>query len=194
MFTAIEKIDKGMETFKGSPSKETLQNLAKYGQNPEAIIVACADSRVAPEKIFNSEIGQFFTIRVAGNIIGANELASIEYAALALNVPLCIIIGHSSCGAVTASVEWHTEKKQPPTQSLEALVRVIEPAVEKVVNSKQANNISEIVHHATNENVRSMMRTITEQSPRLKEKSQSGEFIIKGCVLNMETISLEWID
>jgi carbonic anhydrase len=74
-------------------------------QHPYAIILACSDSRVPPEVLFDAGIGELFIIRVAGNIIGAEETASIEYAIEHLGTKLVVVMGHTSCGAVKASVE-----------------------------------------------------------------------------------------
>lgn len=82
-------------------SKERRKETAT-GQNPFAIILSCADSRVAPEIIFDQGIGDLFVVRVAGNVLGPVELDSIEYAALYLNSPLILVMGHENCGAVKA--------------------------------------------------------------------------------------------
>ena len=83
--------------------KETFTN----GQHPYAVVISCSDSRVIPEAIFHAGIGEIFTIRTAGNTIGANELASIEYALEHLNVPLVVVLGHTQCGAIHAAIHAH---------------------------------------------------------------------------------------
>ena len=83
--------------------KETSIN----GQHPYAVVVSCSDSRVIPEAIFDAGIGELFTIRTAGNTIGDNELASIEYAVEHLNVPLVVVLGHTQCGAIHSVVNSH---------------------------------------------------------------------------------------
>src|SRR6478672_9283937 len=96
------------------------------GQNPHAIVLSCADSRVAPEIILDQGLGDLFDIRVAGNVAGETELASIEYAAAHLHTPLLVVLGHQKCGAVTAASEpGETEGHIP------ALLAFIRPAVEK---------------------------------------------------------------
>lgn len=92
---------------KGDISKEIRILTHEYGQKPYAIIISCSDSRVIPEKIFMVGIGEIFTIRVAGNVIGPMELGSIEYAAQHLGVKLILVLGHSQCGAVDAAIH-HT--------------------------------------------------------------------------------------
>lgn len=88
----------------GDISEEIRILTHEYGQKPYAIVIACSDSRVIPEKIFMVGIGEIFTIRVAGNVIGDFELGSIEYAAGHLGVKLIMVMGHSRCGAVDAAI------------------------------------------------------------------------------------------
>jgi len=190
---ALKYFDEKLSNFKQTSQAKSLIRLAKDGQRPEAIVVTCSDSRVAPEILFGADVGQLFVIRVAGNIVGSNELASIEFAALALNVPLCIVLGHSSCGAVSASVDWHLERKSPPTASLQSLVKEIEPSVAEAVASTK-DSTSCTVKAATSENVSRVMKSISEKSPALKEKIRNGEFLVKGGVVDMGNVALNWLD
>src|SRR6478609_1893929 len=96
------------------------------GQSPHAEILSCADSRVPPELIFDQGLGDLFIIRVAGNIAGDTEIASLEYGAEHLHIPLLIVLGHESCGAVTAAVAGGE-----PEGHLSSLVDLIKPAVDK---------------------------------------------------------------
>ncbi|MBO6107830.1 MAG: carbonic anhydrase [Eubacterium sp.] len=107
---ALAKLKKGNETYiaaKSNPGdvspeirKETMVN----GQSPYAIVVTCSDSRVIPEAIFSAGIGDLFTIRVAGNVIDSHQLGSVEYAAEHLGTRLCVVLGHTNCGAVGAAL------------------------------------------------------------------------------------------
>lgn len=108
--TALNRLMAGNKEYliakegKGNISEEIRILTHKYGQKPYAIVIACSDSRVIPEKIFMVGIGEIFTIRVAGNVIGDFELGSIEYAAGHLGVKLIMVMGHSRCGAVDAAI------------------------------------------------------------------------------------------
>ena len=109
--TALNRLMSGNEEYliakegKGDISEEIRILTHEYGQSPYAIVIACSDSRVIPEKIFMVGIGEIFTIRVAGNVIGDFELGSIEYAASHLNTGLIMVLGHSHCGAVEAAIQ-----------------------------------------------------------------------------------------
>src|SRR5262245_54112 len=95
-------------------------------QNPHAIILSCADSRVAPEIILDQGLGDLFDVRVAGNVASDIELASIEYAASHLHTPLLVVMGHQKCGAVTAAAE-----SGEPEGHLPSLLGLIRPAGER---------------------------------------------------------------
>jgi len=111
------------------------QELVK-GQNPFAIILSCADSRVVPEFAFDSGLGELFVIRVAGNIANASSLASIEYAVAHLGVQLIMVLGHQSCGAVTAAIAGGDNGP-----NLNHLVAHITPAVE----AAESNEVDVVV-------------------------------------------------
>ena len=113
MMTALEAIEKlkagnklytSVEEFCSDISSQTLEHFAKNGQEPYAIVITCSDSRVIPERIFHAEIGDLFTIRVAGNVIDDHQLGSIEYAAGHLGTKLILVLGHTGCGAVAAAI------------------------------------------------------------------------------------------
>ena len=91
-------------SYTGDVSKVIRANTAKNGQFPYAIVIACSDSRVIPEVIFSAGMGELFTIRVAGNVIDRHQLGSIEYAVSHLKSPLVVVLGHTHCGAVAATI------------------------------------------------------------------------------------------
>jgi carbonic anhydrase len=113
-------------------SPEEFRFLA-HGQFPEAVVVSCADSRVAPEILFDVGVGNIFVVRVAGNVIGGAGVTvkgSIEYAVAELNVPLILVLGHSACGAVKAAIK-HIDDRNSLPGAINGLVELIQPAVEK---------------------------------------------------------------
>lgn len=133
---ALERLLEGNRRFATGTSacvRRTPQDFisSASGQEPFAAIVACADSRVAPELIFDQGIGDLFVVRVAGNVVsGAGPLitGSLEYAVAELGVKLIMVLGHSNCGAVQAAIA-HVEEKDTPPGAIGELVALIEPAV-----------------------------------------------------------------
>ncbi len=129
------------------------------GQNPFAIIVTCSDSRVPPEIIFDQGIGDLFVIRVAGNVAGDFEIASIDYAVEHLGCKLVVVMGHEYCGAVDAAV-----KGGDHHGNIGKLITVIEPAVEEVKNEK-----GDLLTNAVFNNVNRVVDTLKNSEPVLKE-------------------------
>ena len=115
-----------------APRREPKHFRALAGeQNPHSIVIACADSRVAPEILFDAGIGDIFVVSVAGNVVdsaGVVVTGSIEYAVAALNVPLIMVLGHSDCGAVKSAMK-QIDAKEPLPGDIDRLVELIKPAV-----------------------------------------------------------------
>ena len=112
---ALQKLKEGNRQYidsernPGDISRHIREETYAHGQHPYATVIACSDSREIPEAIFSAGIGEIFTIRVAGNVIDASQLGSIEYAAEHLHVPLTVVLGHTNCGAVEAASQGHLE-------------------------------------------------------------------------------------
>src|SRR3954449_10215959 len=124
-------------------------------QNPHAIVLSCADSRVAPEIILDQGLGDLFDVRVAGNVASDTELASIEYAAAHLHTPLLVVMGHQKCGAVTAAAESGEAEGHLP--SLLALIR---PAVERARAQP-----GDLIDNAVRINVENVVRQVHGSQP-----------------------------
>ena len=103
------------------------------GQFPYAIVVTCSDSRVIPEAVFSAGIGDIFTIRVAGNVMDDHQLGSVEYAAEHLGTRLCVVLGHTNCGAVGAALE------EDPGSYIQTLVDEIKKAIGDEKDPKEAS-------------------------------------------------------
>ncbi len=153
------------------------------GQQPHAVILTCADSRVPPEIVFDQGLGDLFTIRVAGNVAPDAEVASIEYAVEHLHTPLVVVMGHQSCGAVGAAIEGG----QPPGH-LPALVNAIRPAVEKA--RALPGNLSD---NAVRLNVEMVVEQLRSSHPVLEEEVAAGKLRIVGAVYSLETGSVTWL-
>ncbi|MFG1423383.1 carbonic anhydrase [Roseixanthobacter liquoris] len=131
------------------------------GQHPIAAILACSDSRVAPELVFDQDGGQIFVVRVAGNVADQDGIASLEYAVKELNVPLVLVVGHSKCGAVTAAVNVVRDKAVVPGH-LASLVNQIRPAVEAAQPMG-----GDLLAHAVTLNAQRSAQTIAASAPIL---------------------------
>ncbi len=153
------------------------------GQQPHAIVLSCADSRVAPEIVFDQGLGDLFDIRVAGNVAGDAELASIEYAAEHLNTPLLVVMGHQKCGAVTAAAE--TGEAQGHLPSLLALIR---PAVDQA-----RGRPGDLIDNAVRINVENVVRQVRGSKPLLAGLIDKGHLTVVGAVYSLDTGRVTWL-
>ena len=154
------------------------------GQAPLTVVVSCADSRVAPELIFDQGVGDLFVVRVAGNVVtgaGASVKGSIEYAIAELGVRLIIVLGHSRCGAVKAAIK-HIDDKDALPGSIGNLVDLIRPAV-AMVKDKQGD----ILDHAINANVELGVKRLRRLEPILADSVRKGTLKVVGAVYDLHS-------
>jgi carbonic anhydrase len=159
---------------------------ADQGQTPVAAILGCADSRVPPEIVFDQGFADLFVVRVAGNVCGIPELASIEYGVLVLKVPLIVVLGHTKCGAVDAAIS----KKELPG-SLPELMSMIRPSVDKA--EKETNSSEDLMHRTTKANVFHSMSVLMELSPIIREAVESKKLKIVGAVREIRDGHIDFI-
>ena len=153
------------------------------GQHPHCAILTCADSRVPPEILFDQGLGDMFDVRVAGNIAGDAETASIEYAAEHLHVPLVVVMGHTQCGAVTAALEGGELPGKLPS-----LIAALRPAVDQ-----SAHEPGDRVANAVRDNVVHVVNQLRAARPVLSELTAAGKLRIVGAVYALETGKVEWL-
>lgn len=160
------------------------------GQKPFAIILTCADSRVAPEHIFDQGLGEIFVMRVAGNIAGPGMLGSIEYAIEHLHCPLIVVMGHQECGAVKAALEPGKALVEPdqPEGNLGWLVKQVEPGKDLPKDIKLALPL------AVKNNAIRQAQLLTERSTVIKEFVQSDRVKIVPAVYSLATGKVEWLE
>lgn len=180
--TAAEELNEGNAQYlKGSANMDVTSDLREElvnGQKPHTIVITCSDSRVPPELIFNADLGELFTIRTAGNVVGEYEVGSVEYAADHLGSQLVVVMGHSSCGAVGAAVEGHAHG------NIESIVHEIVPSVEEA--KKTESNEEAIADLAEDLNVANTIKRLRESSI-IKELEESGKLKIVGAKYDIET-------
>lgn len=164
---------------------ETLERRRQLvsGQHPHAEILSCSDSRVPPEIVFDQGLGDLFIVRVAGNVATDTEIGSLEYGAEHLHIPLLVVLGHESCGAVTAAVQGG-----PPEGHIAVLVDLIKPAVEKSRGMQ-----GDPVGNAVRANVEMVVKQLRTSTPILSELVAHGKLRIVGAVYSIETGSVTWL-
>ena len=151
-------------------------------QHPIASILSCADSRVGPEFLFDQGPGDLFVVRVAGNILEEEGLASLEYGAQFLGVPLIFVLGHSNCGAVDAAIKVMKDNATLPGH-LPGLIEQIKPAVE----AAQKTQPTDLLSAAIAENVRQTVQHVTGAKPMLADMIAAGTVKVAGGVYDIAT-------
>jgi carbonic anhydrase len=190
----LEKLQYGNELFaKGElvPPKvdeTTRRKLEAEGQHPFAVVVSCSDSRVPPELIFNRGLGDLFVVRVAGNIVNEENLASIEYAVEHLDTPLIVVLGHTHCGAVKAAVAG-----KPLEGHLPHLVAHIEPVVRQLHTTHPHLKGEALIERVVQENVRHTLSQILKRSAIVRERYELGKLQFAGGVYHLGEGTVEWL-
>jgi carbonic anhydrase len=149
------------------------------GQEPFAVILTCSDSRLPPEVLFDQGLGDLFVVRVAGNIVDAAVLGSVEYAVDHLGTPLVMVIGHQRCGAVEATLE-SIQHHSPPHGSVAALVTAITPAV-ATAEQRPGNLLNNTVRANAQ-----MSRDAITASPELTGPLRGGELKVLAAYYNLD--------
>ncbi len=168
--------------------KDRLLNTAKDGQKPFATILACSDSRVPVEAIFDWGVGDLFVIKVAGNVADGDEIGSIEYGTHHLNTPILVVLGHTKCGAVTAVVKGDEVHGHIP-----ALVDNIVPAFESAKEKHSELHQPELIDKTIEANVFQSIKDILSRSSIVAELVKEGKLKIVGAIYDIETGRINWL-
>lgn len=161
-------------------AKRTHQASAADGQDPIAIVLACSDSRVPTELIFDRGIGDLFVIRVAGNIVAPSQIGSIEYAVQQFRTQLVVVLGHTDCGAVIATLNELALKESHRSPNLRAIVDRIRPAVESLLAEHKDDEVLGVVGDAVRANVRASVAQLRHGSLILEKLIDDDELQVVG--------------
>jgi carbonic anhydrase len=163
-------------------------------QKPFAIVLACSDSRVPVERIFDQDFGDLFVIRVAGNIVAPSQLGSVEFAATTFGTRLVVVMGHTDCGAVTATIADVLGRKTIFSDNVRSIVDRIRPAVEGVLSDVKSTDSAALVRAAVQANVRVSLSQLRSGSDVLEALCAADEIHIVGAVYSVETGTVAFFD
>lgn len=197
---AFERLREGNRRFAADlRSLEVLPSHARRadlvgGQQPFAIILGCSDSRVPAEMVFDQGLGDLFVIRVAGNIVAPSQVGSVEFAAAKFGTPLVVVLGHSRCGAIEATLE---ELRQPAglrSRNLRSIVNRVRPSVEALLATELKDDPEALAREAVKANVRASVDHLRHGSEILEELAASNGLRIVGAEYSLETGLVEFHD
>ena len=178
---ALQILLDGNRSFAQNGSVRHLEKMASIerrteianAQHPLAVIIACSDSRVPPELLFDKGLGEIFVVRVAGNIVGPLELGSVEYAVEHLGAKLVMVLGHERCGAVTATYDAYVSGSKIEG-NIGSIAESINPAVKAALAHGAKGTNAEIIDQCTRENIRMVAQQLESQSTIIKEEVHKG--------------------
>lgn len=149
----------------GSATRRVATAVAPH---PIAGVLGCADSRVPPERVFDQGLGDLFVVRVAGQVVDDAVMGSLEFAVLAFEVPLLIVLGHENCGAVTATVNQLQGSAEPPPAHVGAVVDLVRPSIAEVVADGTGDDLAALVDRATHAHVAATIAKLRAGTPYLE--------------------------
>jgi carbonic anhydrase len=164
------------------------------GQEPFAIILGCSDSRVPAEIIFDQGLGDLFVIRVAGNIVAPSQIGSIEFAAERFNTQLVVVLGHSMCGAVMATIDELEHPSKHRSTNVLSIVNRIRPSVEPLFNTNLRNDHDQLLNAAIRANILAATNQLRHGSPMLEQLILKNEMTVVGAEYSLETGNVEFFE
>lgn len=182
---ALNELMEGNKEFTSGNTAELRADLAENGQAPYAVVITCSDSRVAPEVLFHTTMGEIFTIRTAGNVVDEFEIGSVEYGAEHLGAPLVVVMGHSNCGAVGAALGGEAEG------SIQNIIDEITPSVEEA--KKKETDESAIAALAEDLNIQNTIQKL-RTSTILSHLESEGEVKIIGAKYDIKDGTVEILE
>jgi len=157
------------------------------GQEPFAIILGCSDSRVPAELVFDQGFGDLFVIRVAGNIVAPSQVGSVEFAASRFGTRLVVVMGHSQCGAVVATLDEVQGRAPNQSRNLRSIVDRIRPSVETLIASRRIDDPDRLLNDAVRANVRASANHLRHGSELLEHLTRADGLVVVGAEYSLET-------
>ncbi len=163
-------------------------------QTPLAIILGCSDSRVPAEIVFDQGLGDLFVIRVAGNIVAPSQIGSVEFAASRFGTPLVVVLGHSQCGAILATLEALQQPSENQSRNVRSIVDRVRPSVEALLATDLKNDHQELVRQSVRANIRASVSHLRHGSELLEQLIDADKLIVVGAEYSLETGQVEFFD
>lgn len=196
---SLERLREGNRRFvTGLRSVDTLlthtriPDLARGQQEPFAIILGCSDSRVPAEIVFDQGLGDLFVIRIAGNIVAPSQIGSVEFAATKLGTRLVVVLGHSRCSAVQATVDELQRPTGAQSRNISSIVDRIRPAVEGLLSTGLRDDHEALMKEAVRANVRASVNHLRHGSEILENLVENDGLLVVGAEYALETGDVEF--
>jgi carbonic anhydrase len=196
---ALQRLREGNRRFvvdrtrDGGASPSRRRELAD-GQQPFAIILGCSDSRVPAELVFDQGLGDLFVIRVAGNIVAPSQVGSVEFAVERFATRLVVVLGHSQCGAILATLEELGRPSESQSRNLRSIVDRIRPSVQPLLTTQVGRNADALVQQAVRANIRASVLHLRHGSEIIEQSIRDDGLLVIGAEYSLETGAVEFFD
>jgi len=197
---ALRRLQDGNHRFRtsepvsGAPTRKSHAAVAAADQEPFAIVLGCSDARVPAEIIFDQGLGDLFVIRVAGNIAAPSQIGSVEFAVERFGTRLVVVLGHSACGAVQATLDELECPKANRSPNLRSIVDRIRPSVEHLLETGQPQAPDALMPMAVRANIRSSADNLRHGSRIIEDLIRSDGLLVVGAEYSLETALVEFFD
>jgi len=199
-FDALERLRAGNRRFVADDADSTARvgrtrrDELVDGQTPFAIILGCSDSRVPAEIVFDQGLGELFVIRVAGNIVAPSQIGSVEFAAERFGTRLVVVLGHSMCGAIVATIEELERASERRSPNLRSIVDRVQPSVEGLLQTDLRHDRDALIHHAVRANIRASANHLRHGSEILERLIPREGLLVVGAEYSLETGRVDFFD
>jgi carbonic anhydrase len=197
---ALERLREGNARFVSSErnsdalTSERRRRKVAMAQEPFAIILGCSDSRVPAEIVFDQGLGDLFVIRVAGNIVAPSQIGSVEFSAARHGTRLVVVLGHSNCGAIIATIEELGRRTEEQSRNLRSIVDRVRPSVVTFMSGNQNLTPDELVHQAVRANIRMSVNQLRHGSEILEQLIQNEGLLVVGAEYSLDTGVVEFFE
>jgi carbonic anhydrase len=197
---ALDRLREGNQRFVSETrnghgaADESRRREVAAAQEPFAIILGCSDSRVPAEIVFDQGLGDLFVIRVAGNIVAPSQIGSVEFAAARYGTKLVVVLGHSNCGAILATLEELGRKSEEQSRNLRSIVDRVRPSVQSLMETDLRHDHDALVQAAVRANIRVSSNQLRHGSDMLEQMIQNDGVRVVGAEYSLETGIVEFFD
>jgi carbonic anhydrase len=197
---ALELLRAGNRRFvSGASSRDTFESRARRielasGQAPFAAILGCSDSRVPVEIVFDQGLGDLFVIRVGGNIVAPSQIGSVEFAAEQFGSRLVVVLGHTRCGVIEATVEQLRRPVENQSRNLHSIVDLVRPSVEGLLATELKDDNDALIHAAVRANIRASVKRLRHGSDIIEGLIQNAGLMVVGAEYSLETGMVTFFD
>jgi carbonic anhydrase len=196
---ALQRLLDGNRRFIASLGSEAMVGQGRRlelskAQQPFAIILGCSDSRVPAEIVFDQGLGDLFVIRVAGNIVAPSQIGSVEFAAARFGTRLVVVLGHTECGAILATLEELRRPSDTQSRNLRSIVDRVRPSIDGLLETELRNDQDALLRQAVRANIRASASHLRHGSEILEQLIQEDGLLVVGAEYSLETGLVEFFD